>query len=247
MSGKQKIWYSHKNKAYTGHFPAYFIPAEFPWVAQLEAKFPEIETEVTRYLKTHADELKPYFNKDLVSKKNAWQLLTLKFWGVENKKTVAGFPVLSNAINAIPHTVTCSISLMEPQTTIVPHIGDTDAVMRCHLGLDVPAGLPACGIKVNDVDKAWERGKVLIFCDAYMHSAWNHTDQRRIVIIFDVVHDVFKDRYKNICNETHALLWLQKKRQDSPFFNKLPGPVLGILMRLRKLRYALFGIRELNL
>lgn len=247
MSKAPKIWYSHKGKSYDGQFPPYFEPTQFKWVGELESKFPEIEKEITEYLKAHADQLKPYFNKDLVSKKNAWQLLTLKFWGVENKKTVAAFPVLAKAMNEIENTVTISISVMEPQTTIVPHIGDTDAVIRCHLGLDIPAPLPTCGIKVNGLDKGWEKGKVLMFCDAYLHSAWNHSSHRRIVVIFDVVHESFKSKYKGICIETHALLWIQKRRKESAFFNKLPGPVLGILMRLRKLRYLIFGIKEFNL
>jgi aspartyl/asparaginyl beta-hydroxylase (cupin superfamily) len=247
MNGASHIWYSHKGKSYNGQFPPYFDPSQFSWVAELESKFPEIEMEIAGYLKAHADQLKPYFNKDLVSKKNAWQLLTLKFWGVENKNTIEGFPVLSKAMACIENTVTISISVMEPQTTIVPHIGDTDAVLRCHLGVDIPATLPTCGIKVNGIDKGWEKGKVLIFCDAYLHSAWNLSDKRRIVLIFDVVHTHFKNKYKRICVETHALLWIQKKRKESSFFNRLPGPVLGILMRLRKLRYRLFGIKELNL
>jgi len=65
------------------------------------------------------------------------------------------------------------------------------------LGVEIPAKLPDCGLKVNGEEKSWEEGKWIVFNDAYKHAAWNNTDKRRVIIIMDFVKPEFIDR-KNI-------------------------------------------------
>jgi aspartyl/asparaginyl beta-hydroxylase (cupin superfamily) len=90
-------------------------------------------------------------------------------------------------IESSPNVTTDALSIRDPETTIKPHIGDTNAIARCHLGLMVPASLPECGIRVAGQERVWEQGRVLIFCDAHPHTAWNHTTERRVILFVDEV------------------------------------------------------------
>jgi aspartyl/asparaginyl beta-hydroxylase (cupin superfamily) len=62
--------------------------------------------------------------------------------------------------------------------------------LRCHLGIDVPAG---CGIRVGGVERSWERGRCIVFDDSFPHEAWNESDEPRIVLIVDVWHPDLSD------------------------------------------------------
>jgi ornithine lipid ester-linked acyl 2-hydroxylase len=86
--------------------------------------------------------------------------------------------------------------------------------MRCHLGIEVPAGLPDCGLQAGTEQQAWGEGKWLFFNDAFKHSAWNNTDKRRIVIIMDVIRPEFLYKTKSICaniRARHLVIQLQSK------------------------------------
>ena len=65
--------------------------------------------------------------------------------------------------------------------------------MRVHLPLLVPSG-GDCGLRVAGESRRWERGKCLIFDDAFEHEAWNDTDADRVVLLFDTWHWELTDR-----------------------------------------------------
>lgn len=52
-----------------------------------------------------------------------------------------------------------------------------------HLPLIVP---DKCAFRVGDETRQWEEGKLLIFDDTIRHEAWNGSDRRRVVMIFDI-------------------------------------------------------------
>ena len=56
--------------------------------------------------------------------------------------------------------------------------------------LIVPEGADedACGIRVGNEVRRWVVGQPLIFDDAYEHETWNHTNQERVVLLFDFWH-----------------------------------------------------------
>ena len=113
-----------------------------------------------------------------------------------------------------------------------PHRGDTNAVMRCHLGVEIPSGLPECGLQASSEQQGWYEGKWLFFNDAFKHSAWNNTDKRRIVIIMDVIRPEFLHKQRTICaniRARHFLLQVQNR--------------VGVVKKLKYLVKApLFGI-----
>jgi ornithine lipid ester-linked acyl 2-hydroxylase len=120
------------------------------------------------------------------------------FWGLKvSNKFKRKCPKTMQYLKKIPGLVSLSISQLAPNSTIAEHTGDTNAIVRCHLGIEVPASLPDCGLGVNGEQRSWAEGKWIVFNDAYKHTAWNNTGKRRIIIIADIIKPEFMDR-KNI-------------------------------------------------
>ena len=126
-----------------------------------------------------------------------------------SKEAINSCPVTINILNNIPGLISASVSILEPGARINPHYGDTDAIIRCHLGLKIPAGLPSCGFRVGYEDRSWEQGKLLMFNDAAYHKAWNETDQTRIVLLFDIIRIQHEKQKKWICSKVRGSILYQ--------------------------------------
>ncbi|HET6991277.1 MAG TPA: aspartyl/asparaginyl beta-hydroxylase domain-containing protein, partial [Bacteroidia bacterium] len=79
-----------------------------------------------------------------------------------------------------------------------------------------------------------QEGKWLVFCDAYVHNAWNKSDKVRYVLIVDTVLPRFIDQKEKISANVRSLLKLQKVIGRKPWIGKLPGPFLGALRHFYK-------------
>jgi aspartyl/asparaginyl beta-hydroxylase (cupin superfamily) len=53
---------------------------------------------------------------------------------------------------------------------------------------------PGCGLQVHDATRTPAEGKLLIFDDTWQHSAWNNSDQQRVVLIFELWHPDLTER-----------------------------------------------------
>jgi beta-hydroxylase len=51
----------------------------------------------------------------------------------------------------------------------------------------IPASDDRVGITVGGQTAHWEEGKSLVFDDTFEHTAWNETDETRVVLFVDVV------------------------------------------------------------
>lgn len=223
------IWYSFRGPAYEGDEPAFYPADALTWVKSMESNVPALQEEIRSFMTRH--EFPSYFNTKLVSRVGGWKAPLLFAWGEEFPSVTVELPILTAALKQIPGMLSCSVSILEPHTTIKEHYGDTNAIIRNHLGLLIPSGLPACGIKVKNTERSWQEGKVLSFCDAHLHSAWNHTERVRVVVIFDVLKEEYLDRKDEICANVLSGLWLQKMRTKYRIFNFFSGKFSGKLRR----------------
>lgn len=224
-------WFSFRGKAYAGSRPGFFEPRDFAWTTETEKRFAAVLAADATYLAQFSKTADPYFNQSLVSKKGGWQQSAFYFWGKKNEAACNAAPALDTFVRSIPGMLSAGLSLLNPDTKILPHYGDTDAVIRCHIGIDIPAGLPECGIKVNGESRAWEKGKWLLFCDAHRHEAWNLTDKMRLVLIVDVLLPEFVSQKNSICADVRSMLSVQKADERFPLFRKFPGALRGIVRR----------------
>lgn len=223
----EPVWYAFKGGDYTGELPNYYDASEFPWAAEVESKFQEYKQEIETYLKAENSPMEPYFNSAMVDKPQSWQVSMFYIWGKSKPENLAKVPKLDALFKSIPNLVSASISMLQPNSDIKEHHGDTSAVIRCHVGLQIPAGLPDCGIEVTGEQRAWEEGKVLMFCDAQKHRAFNLTDQNRYILIIDILHPNYVKQRKNVCANILSVFWLQKLMLRMKFLNAMPGFVKG--------------------
>lgn len=227
------LWYCYKGGKPDERMPAFIDDHQWKWVKDGEAKAAVIRNEIEALIAKKSGVLDPYFNTTLLAQ-GKWEVLNFYFWEEKNEINCAACPELTKWLSSIPGLTTAGVSRLAPHTEIKPHPGDTNGIARCHFGLSIPASLPACGITVNGESRSWENGKILLFSDAYIHEAWNKTDQFRYVLILDVVLPRFMDRKKSIVSNVRSFLKLQSLFKRKPWVENLPGPVLGIIRHLYK-------------
>lgn len=132
-------------------------------------------------------QLDEYYEKHIYN--HGWETFCLFRFptGIEHPPNTAKCPVTTNLVkNNFPHGVgTVAFSRLAPGTILEPHTGFKGNFLRAHLGLKVPVG--DIGLQVEDTVITWEQGKMIIFDDRKIHSAWNKTDQERVVLLIDFV------------------------------------------------------------
>ena len=131
-------------------------------------------------------ELIDWFERDLYGE--GWQVFGLFDFphGQPLEKGIRGCPLTAELISHhIPRHGAAGFSVMRAGTRIKPHTGYDGSFLRCHLGLRVPVG--DCGLQVGDDVSGWQEGKVIVFDDRAQHSAWNLTDEDRVILLVDFI------------------------------------------------------------
>lgn len=224
-----KVWYASSGKWFKEEEePMFFNPHDFTWAVDIENHWQELKPEIQNLIKETDKEFTSNSYVGL-TKGDSWSSYTFLFWQIRARKERLGdkCPTFAKYLQQVPGLVSFSLSRLAPHTTVEPHRGDTNAVMRCHLGIEIPAGLPECGLQAGTEQQAWGEGKWLFFNDAFKHSAWNNTDKRRIVIIMDVVRPEFLSKQKSICaniRARHFVLQITNKVK----ILKMMGPVFKV-------------------
>lgn len=224
----EKIWYSYWGKDYSGNMPAYYPNSVLPELENLKENYIPIREEVLQLLATQ--KTKPY--STYLAKKDKWQVLWFYFWGMKNRNALSEITVLKKCLNGISNLTNASISILEPNTVIDFHQGDCNGIYRCHFGIKIPAELPDCGIEVNKIKKQWKEGEYFIFCDAQEHSAWNNTNEARIILILDIIHPNFISIKKEIITNVLSGIWYQNVVSALPFIKSFPSKVRGIVRKI---------------
>ena len=242
---EQQVWYSFEGK-YPYHGPYFYNENEFPWVEKLEMQWPLIQQELMHFLEQNQGKLVPYFNKDLSTGNKKWKAVSFIFWGFKFKKNYNACPVTMAAISKIPGLVSASISMLEPHTTIKPHNGDTNAIIRGHLGLIVPAQLPETGFQVGEEQRSWQEGKILLFNDGEWHTAWNNSSDRRYILLFDVIRPQFLDQQLKICTTVLTALTWQMTTSNISILKKVPRNIRKFLINtfLKPLVYLVLVVKN---
>lgn len=204
-----KLWFSLLNKRpYVSSEPNFHDTKDVSGILNLEQNHHVILEELNAYLSQFV--FNSHFNETMVEQPESWKVRSLRVWGVEMYEIQKHFPKTLALLNQIDDVVNIGFNLLEPNGRIKPHCGDTNAVIRCHLGLVIPDKLFSCGIKVGNETRHWEKAKTLAFTDAFDHEAWNNTNQQRIILLFDVLKPEYKTNKYKICGVVLASLYMQK-------------------------------------
>lgn len=171
------------NLIYDGRQPAFYDNNEISRFATLLEENSAVFTREWERLKNR----KPKKKFFLLHSEKGWNTIMLHSYGMRYHKNCRHFKETLSLINSLPGVVTVYFSTLAPNTKITPHYGDTDATYRIQLGINIPEGLPNCGIEINGTPVGWQTGKVFAFNEAYYHVAWNLTDKPRTILIVDVI------------------------------------------------------------
>ncbi len=243
----KKIWsfdedliFNLRSSKYHGSLPQFYTDTDFPELAAIKNNWKKILEEIQNYEQQHGaiTGLSTYSPPELAGV-NPWSNIYLEnfMWQFHNHRK--HFPITCSLLNKIPGFTLAAISILSPQSTIEPHYGDTNAIIRCHLGLQVPAPYPLCGIRVGAEEQGWEDGELTVFSEAHYHTAWNKTDTKRYLLVFDIVHPALLKQKTWICAKVlgaQTYIFLEKKITA---LKKLPGSylypihiVLAVLWRI---------------
>jgi aspartyl/asparaginyl beta-hydroxylase (cupin superfamily) len=105
----------------------------------------------------------------------------------------------------------CTYSILEPNTTIFRHtdIENRDAkTIRVHVPLYVPNG--DIGFEVEGEEVSWS--DIFSFNNQKLHSAWNNTSERRLVLLLDLE--------RSACGLPPAPAWYPGINDGIPVFEK---------------------------
>jgi len=229
-------WYNLFGGRYNRDQPFFYDRADLPWTKVLEDNAEVIRKEMLAFLEQDTRSLKPYFiNKAMSFPPRHWKTMGLLFWNLRMHRNCRRCPETARILESIPNLTAGSLSVLEPGSNINPHQGDTDAIIRCHLGLRIPGKIPECGFQVGNEVRSWEEGKTLPFCDAHTHWAWNQTKERRMILIVDVIRPEFAGKKNAVCANVLASSLLQMLYQGFPWLNKTSGHIKSVLYFLSRM------------
>lgn len=160
-------------------------PAGLTWCAELEREFPAIRGEVSSLV---SRQLGFETKSDSFTSTGAWTGAYLWAYGQKIAETAGLCPTTAAVIEKIRGAAkigTAFFSALASKTFVRPHTGNTNAKLRCHLPLIVPAG---CALKVGDREEELVEGKCVVFDDSFVHSAWNRSESIRVVLVVDFFH-----------------------------------------------------------
>lgn len=146
------------------------------WVEKLKEHWEDILQEYLNIQNTT-----PYFERDLYT--GNWDVFPFLFFDQVFEDGTKLCPKTWELLKDIPGLINASFSILKPETEISPHTGFTNEVYRYHLGLKIPDG---CGMIVDNRHISWEPGQLYLFDDTKEHSAYNRSNEERVVLLFDV-------------------------------------------------------------
>ncbi|OAN79406.1 hypothetical protein A8B78_11775 [Jannaschia sp. EhC01] len=217
------LWFSAFGGRYSGPEPDWYDRDDFAWVEELENNWEVMRDELLALVNRDAKRLGVYYNHAMVFPPKAWRTMGLLFWTWRVHDNIRACPRTIEVLSRLPDVTSASLSALGPGSNINPHQGDTNAVIRIHLPLIVPAGLPECGFQVGNEARPWVEGQAMLFLDAKTHFAWNRSQGTRYVMILDVFRPEFSDRKAYVCANVLASITMQGFYQRFPALNRANG------------------------
>lgn len=174
--------------------------AKFSFLRSLEDSWEDVLEELNNLLYNESENNKSYFQSwhEVEIYEGRWDVYGLYAFGEKLESNCNRCPKTTSLVESIPGMVTAGFSALAPDTHIRPHVGYSDSVLRCHLGLITPKPCPdydrratgaltadTCGIRVGDEFYHWAPGKAFVFDDTLEHEAWNWGDRTRFILLID--------------------------------------------------------------
>lgn len=183
----------------------FFDNRQLTWVKTVEELHADIRDEYFQLgkLQSSLPTLQELSGNRGAIRAESWRALFLYSAGERLINEVNCFRRTYEALDRIPMVKTAFFSVMPPGCVIPPHRGPFNGVLRLHLGISIPKG--DCAISVGGETRSWRNGAALVFDDSYEHTAWNRTDETRIVLFVDFLRP-FPEWYQPFNEENYERL-----------------------------------------
>jgi aspartate beta-hydroxylase len=113
------------------------------------------------------------FRQDRLYKENADRCPTLR-------------DVYSRLLAQCRQTSQVCFLVLEPGTHLPDHVDPCNWLVELQMGIFVPQG--DCFLQVAGTSRQWVEGRCLSFDNSFLHTAWNKTEQRRVILSFHLPH-----------------------------------------------------------
>ena len=228
------------NEYYDGKLGFYYSPDCFPELNILKENWQTIRDEIVEYENKNGEINWMSSLNPAGVHGGKWSLIYLKSFNRLFKKNRTLFPSTTKILDSIPNCVLSSISILPPNTEIKPHYGDTNGIVRVHLGLIVPEPYPTIGMKVGNQEKGWAEGELLCFINVQKHSVWNKSNKRRYVIMLDIVPQPLLHKKNDICVLGLGSQTFNYFYNKSKIFQKFPSPIHSIFIKLFSMAWKFY-------
>jgi ornithine lipid ester-linked acyl 2-hydroxylase len=166
---------------------------EFPWVADVEAKWKTVRKELEALMMRREDI--PNFqdvsdDQKVLTEGEQWKTFWFYAYGEKAQENCVRCPETVRVLKKIPGMKSAMFSILAPRKHIPEHRGMYKGVLRYHLGLIVPGPEGVCRIRVGNDMRSWKEGKSLIFDDSHPHEVWNDCDSYRVVLFVDFLRPI---------------------------------------------------------
>ncbi|MCO5233285.1 MAG: aspartyl/asparaginyl beta-hydroxylase domain-containing protein [Chitinophagales bacterium] len=212
----------NEEDVYTGNSKYFFTKDDIEGVDILEQEWRTIFEEFSNVFEDEGTLNCASPNPPYLSAPNVWKNVYFYNFMWKYHKNVQQYPKTYKILKKISFLTFAEVTILEPNSDILPHIGETNTTIRGHLGLSIPGKLPEAGIEVNGEARSWEDGKVILFSDAHRHRVWNHTSNRRMVLVFDIIKKEYQNKALWYCAQSLSTLVVKGIDSRIPIIKKLP-------------------------
>jgi aspartyl/asparaginyl beta-hydroxylase (cupin superfamily) len=197
MCIKNAVFFHSDESEFLSDDPPFYNPMEFDTVKSILSQYDVIKNELQDYVSGRVNIAVSNPNAPYKNMESSWQHLYFLNYMLPYKSGIESFPRTSAILLSNTDVTLCGIATLKAGGKLMPHCGETNTIIRCHLGLKIPGQLPEVGIRVKDEQRSWQEGGVIAFNDAFNHEAWNYTNRDRYVLIFDIIKPELR-AYKNL-------------------------------------------------
>lgn len=184
---------------YNGNLPKFYREQDFPELKVLTDNWQVIRDEIMAYERKFGLSGINTLLPPALSGANNWSNIYFENFLWRYHRNRKHFPQTCALYEQVSGYTYAAFSILSPGGEIQPHYGDTNGIIRCHLGISIPAAYPDCGIRVGDEESDWQNGKFTMFTEAHLHNTWNHSNNKRYIFVLDIVHPNWKTRRMEIC------------------------------------------------
>lgn len=216
---------------YKGKMPNFYDTSALSSTEILESNYLTIKEEILNFYRKNENLIKPN-NTPAKYKEDGWKNFSLMAFGIKFPQHIKHLPQLYKISKEIPNIIGLQLAVLNPKVRVKAHFGDTNAIVRNHLGIVVPGKYPELGFRNGSQERCWEEGKVLAICISHRHYVWNNTEKKRLILIVDTIHPDYINYKYYVCSGLLASQTMKIFTSKFNFLKKTPKVITIIIHKL---------------